>query len=229
MNKKELIFKLLKTKAKDFGFTKEELKSIAATLADNLTLDEDASEDEQTAAVTQHVDAYLPLLKSSQSFAQRVLKEWKSKHPVKEPEEDEDDEDEDEDDEPQSKAKPKKASKGKADSENKQFKQLMDAVTALTSEVKTLKADKTATSRKERLEKELKDTGKFGESILKAFGKMNFESDEDFDDYLNDITEQAKDFKKDVKAKGLGGTPPGKGNVPTEKELSDDLLKEIVG
>jgi hypothetical protein len=228
MNKKELIFKLLKTKAKDFGFTKEELKSIAATLADNLTLDEDASEDEQTAAVTQHVDAYLPLLKSSQSFAQRVLKEWKSKHPVKEPEEDEDEDedDEDEDDEPA----PKQKSKGKkAPKPDSEMKKLLDAVTALTSEVKTLKADKTATSRKERLEKELKDTGKFGESILKAFSKMNFDSDEDFDEYLNDITEQAKDFKKDEKAKGLGGTPPGKGNVPTEKELSDELLKEIVG
>jgi ATP-dependent exoDNAse (exonuclease V) beta subunit len=226
MNKKELIFKLLKTKAKDFGFTKEELKSIAATLADNLTLDEDASEDEQTAAVTQHVDAYLPLLKSSQSFAQRVLKEWKSKHPVKEPEEDEDEEDEDEDDEPA----PKQKSKGKkAPKPDSEMKKLLDAVTALTSEVKTLKADKTATSRKERLERELKDTGKFGESILKAFSKMNFDSDEDFDEYLNDITEQAKDFKKDEKAKGLGGTPPGKGNVPAEKELSDELLKEIVG
>jgi hypothetical protein len=145
MNLKELLFKILKTKAKDFGFTKEELKSIAATLADNLTLDENATEDEQTAAVTKHVEAYLPLLKTSQSSTQRVLNEWKKNHNGN------DDPDEDPQEEPDEDPAPKKSKPKISPSDNKQFKQLADAIAALTDEVKSMKADKTAISRKERL------------------------------------------------------------------------------
>jgi hypothetical protein len=219
MNLKELLFKILKTKAKDFGFTKEELKSIAATLADNLTLDENATEDEQTAAVTKHVEAYLPLLKTSQSSTQRVLNEWKKNHNGN------DDPDEDPQEEPDEDPAPKKSKPKISPSDNKQFKQLADAIAALTDEVKSMKADKTAISRKERLEKELKDTGKYLDDKLEDFSRMVFKDEEDFEDYLQRAIERAKDYKKDEAAKGLGTTPPGNNKTQLPDGTLDD--KEI--
>ena len=58
----KLAAELLKTKASSLGFNKEELESAAETLAGNLTIDENANDEEVKEAVTKIVDAYLPLL-----------------------------------------------------------------------------------------------------------------------------------------------------------------------
>ena len=77
MSLKNKVFAELKAKAKSFGFSKKELESAAATIADNLDLDENASDEEIATAATEAVDKYLPLLKLSQSAYGRMVKAYK--------------------------------------------------------------------------------------------------------------------------------------------------------
>lgn len=51
MNRKQQVFVRLKPKMKAFGFNKKELMSVAAKIADNLTSEEDASEEDVNAEI----------------------------------------------------------------------------------------------------------------------------------------------------------------------------------
>lgn len=74
-------------------------------------------------------------------------------------------------------------------------KKLIDTNEALAAEVAAIKSGKTADTRKQTLENKLKDVDpKFKAATLKAFGRMKFESDEDFETYLSEIEEDAKEF-----------------------------------
>lgn len=78
MNKKtKLVLEMLKTKASSLGFSKEELEGAATTIASNLGVDDDASEEVMNAAVEKAVTAYLPLLEMSQKNANRIIQKQK--------------------------------------------------------------------------------------------------------------------------------------------------------
>ena len=150
-----------------------------------------------------------------------MLEEWRKNHP--EANEDEDDE------EVTTTTKASKKSKPKSE-ENEQLKQLLDAVTALTGEVANLKKEKTTTSRKARLEELLKDTGTFGSRTLKSFSKMNFESDEDFEEFFEEIQGDLETYNQERANDGLGrlGKPSEAGGKPKESEvLTDDEIKAL--
>ena len=85
----KLVSEILKPKASSLGFNKEELESVAETLANNLNLDESISDEEAKEAVTKSVDAYLPLLQISQKNANRIITKSKedAEREVKEREE----------------------------------------------------------------------------------------------------------------------------------------------
>ena len=89
MNRQQQVFVRLKLKAKALGFNAKELKGIAAKIADNLKSAEDASEEDVNAEIDEQIEAVLPYLTFGQSQANRLLDEWKKKHP--ESEEDDDD------------------------------------------------------------------------------------------------------------------------------------------
>jgi hypothetical protein len=71
MNKK--IFARLKTKAASLGFNVDELKGIAAAIANNLDSEEAKDED-----IDAQIDAVLPLLKVGHVQAQRIIKASKT-------------------------------------------------------------------------------------------------------------------------------------------------------
>ena len=74
MNKKtKLVLELLKTKASSLGFNKEELEGAATTIASNLGVDDDATDEAMNAAVEKAVAAYMPILELSQKNANRII------------------------------------------------------------------------------------------------------------------------------------------------------------
>lgn len=78
MNKKtKLVLELLKTKASSLGFNKEELEGIATNIANNLGVEDDATDEAMNTAVTKAVDAYMPILEFSQKNANRIIQKNK--------------------------------------------------------------------------------------------------------------------------------------------------------
>ena len=78
MNKRtKLVLELLKTKASSLGFNKEELEGAAATIAGNLGVSEEATDEELNAAAEKAVAVYLPILELSQKNANRIIQKNK--------------------------------------------------------------------------------------------------------------------------------------------------------
>ena len=74
MDKKtKLVLELLKPKAKSLGFTKEELEGVATKIANNLGLDDNATDEQLNAAATKEVDAAIFHLELAQSHANRLI------------------------------------------------------------------------------------------------------------------------------------------------------------
>lgn len=220
MDRKQQVLLRLKPKVKAFGFNKKELMSVAARIADNLTSEEDASDEDVDAEIDTQIDAVLPYLQVSQSFANRVIEENRKKN------DDDDETDDDDGDEPlkptnrlsgSNKKNPK--DKGKNDDEPAWFKTFREQQEARLA---ALEGEKITTSRKSRLETILKDAGTFGTRTLKSFSKMSFENDDDFEEFLSEITEDLKAYDQELANAGLALTPPAAGGKPKEEEPFSD-------
>ena len=85
------VLSVLKTKVKALGFSRSELKGVAASIADNLDLKDDASDEEIDSAIDDAVEDAMPFLKISQSAAQRAIQNFKDAHNVKDDDDDDDD------------------------------------------------------------------------------------------------------------------------------------------
>ena len=86
------VLSVLRTKAKALGLNYKELKGVAAKIADNLELDDEASEEDVNSAIEESVDDAMSFLSVSQSAAQRAIANYKAKHNISD-----DDADDDED------------------------------------------------------------------------------------------------------------------------------------
>jgi len=243
MTIKERVQTRLKPKVRQFGFTKKVFKSVAAQIADKLEdIDENASEDDINAKIDEAILASLPYLALIQSQANEQLAEWK-KGLQKNDDDDNDDDDDSDDDDDDSKSsrnrqnRSTKSAKTKDKDEtgqSKVMKELLDAVSALTNEMKTLKGEKVADTRRAKLEGLLKDTGTFGKSKLRDFSRATFKDDDDFDDYYSSVEEDLKAYNQERADAGLStmGTPPGGKGGKQEKTievLSEDEIKAIAG
>ena len=228
MDLKKKVFLKLKTGAQAFGYKRDELMSVAAHIADNLKLDENASEEDAEDAVDAAVSGCIPFLKYGQSMATRVINDSKSK-------DDHDDDDDDDDDDNNQKPSPKKSSKTTSTPKDETpawVKELQKSVETLASQVETMKGEKVTTGRKERLSKLLADTGTYGEAALKNFERMSFKDDDDFDDYFTSVEEDLAKLKQQMADSGLAHltTPPTpKQDKPKgeDKVFTDEQLEEI--
>lgn len=216
---------MLKPKVKEFGFNNKEVKGIAAQIADNLTSDEDSSEEDVNAEIEKAIEAVLPILKFGQSYANRVINDSKKN------EDEDNDEDTDDDDESESKSNKSKTNKQKKSDEEpdwfRKYRETMDL------KFEQLKGEKIADARKAKLEKLLKDTGKFGERKLRDYKRMKFEDDEDFEEFFSDVEEDLKSENQERANKGLeklGAPAIGSGSEKKEDKpevLSEDEIKAI--
>lgn len=233
------VLEVLKTNKdiKALGFSRKEVRGVAANVADKLNLKDEATDEEVSEAIDDAIDAVMPLLKLSQSVADRQVQNYKDAHPEKDA--DTSDDDDDNDDEPAHTSPSKKGKKNTKDDNDDvnsallaSIKALTESVSGMKDEIALLKSGKVADSRRAKVEKLLKDTGKFGERMLKAYSRMTFKDDDEFDDYLEELKEDIEAVNQERADKGLEklGVPPATNikKKPGEKELmSDDEVKEL--
>ena len=228
---------------KALGFSRRELKGVAAKIADKLDseIKEDASDEEVQEMVDEAIDAALPFLQFSQTVLDSRVQAYKNAHPLRE---DDDDEDDDEDEPGSRKNRKSRVSKNKDEDKEgdddspfaKALKQVMDKLDGMQSEITELKSGKTIEGRKNKLEKLLKGTGKFGERTLKAFNRMSFENDDEFEDFYDEVEADLEAENQERANRGLErlGAPDataGAANNRSKKNdnemMSDDEVKEL--
>lgn len=240
------VLETLKTSkdVKALGFSRRELKGVAAKIADKLDseIKEDATDDEIQEAVDDAIDAALPFLQFSQTVSERRVQSYKDAHPANEEDDDDDDDDDDPANQKNRKSQTSKKNK-KSDGEDgdetplaKALKPLMDKLDGMQSEITALKSGNTANSRKAKLEKLLKDTGKFGERTLKAFNRMSFKDDDEFEDFYEEVESDLETENQERTNQGLGklgapdvsaGVANKRGKKNDEELMSDDEVKEL--
>lgn len=224
---------------KALGFSRKELKGVAANVANKLQLKDDATDEEVSEGISDAIDDVLPLLQLTQSAADRQVSEYKNAHPAPDDDDVPDDEPDD-DDVPARRSPSQKGKKGKKDSDDNEDSATLNAIKELTKAVATLKDDVTAlksgnttSSRTVKVRELLKDTGKFGERQLKSFSRMKFENEEEFEDYLDELKEDIEEENKERLEKGLEklGRIPAPDTKPQPKEedmlMSDDEVKKL--
>lgn len=231
MDRKQQVLLRLKPKVKAFGFNKKELMSVAAKIADNLTPTDDASDEDVNAEIDTAIDAVLPYLQVSQSFANRVIEENRKKNDDDETDDDDDDESSNSTNRQPGSNKKNPQNKGKNDDAPEWAKGLVQTVQILNDEIAALKGEKVTTTRREKLESLLKDAGTFGTRTLKSFNKMKFENDEEFEEFYSEVEEDLKSYNQEHADAGLSslGNPPGAGSKKQEKNevLTDEEVIAI--
>lgn len=231
MNKRQrAVYELLmkKPKVKAFGFNKKELKGLAAKIAENLTSEEDASDEDVNAEIEKEIEAVLPVLEFGRSYANRVINDSRNGNEDNNDDDDSNDDDDESPKPPKSNRTPKNRGK-KPDEEPAWFKAYREN---MEKKLAALSGERIADKRKTKLEKLLKDTGKYGERMLKNYARMNFETDDDFDEFLADVEEDLKSANQERVNKGLGklGAPATGGSEKKDNKhevLSEDEIKEI--
>lgn len=221
---------MLKPKVRQFGFNKKELQGIAAKIADNLTSADDASDEDVNAEIEEKIDAVIPYLQVSQSYANRLVEDARKQNDDDEPGDNDDD---------KSSGKRKSGSKNTKDDKDKDDDKtpewaasLLKTVESLTNEITTLKGEKVASTRRARLEELLKDAGSYGKRTLKNFDRMKFETDDEFDEFFSDVEQDLKDYTQELADKGLENlnTPPaagGKGGGKEDEPMSDKEIEDL--
>ncbi|MED9889371.1 MAG: hypothetical protein UE905_08085 [Segatella copri] len=212
------------------GFSREELEGIAADVANNLELDEEASDEDVNAEIEKQVNAVLPYLKIAQKTAQRTIQSFKDSQDL------DDDEVDDDDDDPAGNKKPiRKQKKEKEEQVPGWAQALITQNKALQTEILGLKSERENDGRRSKLKALLKDKGTFGKTVLKNFDKMKFENESEFDDFYDSVVEDLAAIDQERANEGLGklGAPaaqrkPKKDEVEVIKDNEIDELAETM-
>lgn len=219
--KTKLVFNVLKLKSKALGFSKDELEGIAADVANNFELDEEASDEEVNAEIEKQVDAVIPFLKIAQKTAQRTIQNFKDSE-----------DDNDANDDPAGTGTQKNNHKTVDDAEEKVpawAQALINQNKALQTEILGLKSEREADGRRAKLKALLKDKGTFGKSVLKSFDRMKFENESEFDDFYDGVVEDLAAIDQERANEGLGklGAPTGPEHKDNPEVLKDDEIEAL--
>ena len=218
---------ILKPKSKALGFSREELEGIAADVANNLELDEEASDEDVNAEIEKQVNAVLPYLKIAQKTAQRTIQSFKDSKGL------DDDEVDDPDDDPAGNKKTiRKQKKEKEEEQAPAWAQaLITQNKALQTEILGLKSERENDGRRSKLKALLKDKGTFGKTVLKNFDKMKFENESEFDDFYDGVVEDLADIDQERANEGLGklGAPAAQRKHKQEEVevIKDNEIDEL--
>lgn len=208
----------LKPKAASFGFSEEELKSASESIA--ALHPEEANEEE----VTKAVENYLPILKLSQSAAnrsfERLKTQFEKEHPKKTPEQEEAErkakeeaERKKKEDEEKRKKEEPEWFKAYREASEKRIKELEDANKKMASEKTDADFRKSAIAALEGV-----DESYYG-LLLKS---KKFETQEDVDNFVTDVKEGWKTMSEKLKLDSLTRVrPPKAGNLPSDKPSAD--------
>ncbi len=125
----------------------------------------------------------------------------------------------------------------KLDSDNEQpewVKAMLETQKTLMTEISALKTGKVANDRKSAILSKLNGADEnYSTRVVRDFGRMNFESDEAFEEYLSDVEEDFKAHQQSIAESKLGNDQPfsgigndGKVTEASEQEL-DAVMNEI--
>jgi hypothetical protein len=99
----------------------------------------------------------------------------------------------------------------------------------LLQEINSIKAGKTTETRLSRMEEVLKDVNpELKAKTLKDFGRMSFENDESFEEYLTETTTDIQTINQTIVNQGLAGHQPGNGGAGKGGKLSDAEYDDMV-
>ena len=208
------VLSILKPKVSAFGFDKNEVKSIAAEIANNLNLEEDATDDDIDATITKSIDAVLPYLKLSQSQAQRVISDFKKKMDV----------DKQADEKGNEKEKEKVE---KSNTDNSALKELSESVKLLQQQLQRYESEKQQATRKTKLETLLKDAGTYGKAAIRNFERMKFDKEEDFDNFFAEIEDDLKNIKQEKANEELDENVPPQQAINAKNVMSDKEIEDL--
>lgn len=223
--KTKQVLSILKPKCKALGVNLEELEGIAADIADNLELDEEASEEEINEKISSEVEAVIPYLKIAQKASNRVIQNSKNN---KNPESDDNGTNAGQDGVDQEKEEEKVPVWAQA---------IITQQKAIQTELTGLKSERETDGRRSKLKALLKDTGTFGKSTLKNFDKIKFENEADFEEFYDGVVEDLATLNQERANAGLaklGATAATSGNKK-EKEgdkpevISEKEIEELAG
>lgn len=99
----------------------------------------------------------------------------------------------------------------------------------LLQEINSIKAGKTTETRLSRMEEVLKDVNpELKAKALKDFGRMSFENDESFEEYLTETTTDIQTINQTIVNQGLAGHQPGNGGGAPTGKLTEAEYDNIV-
>lgn len=209
MNKKtKQVLSILKPKCKALGFNSNELEGIAADIADNLEVDEEASDEEINEKISAEVDTVIPYLKIAQKASNRVIQNSKNNN---NPDDINDN----------------NAGNGNNDPSEKEEKvptwvqAIIAQQKAIQTELTGLKSERETDGRRSRLKALLKDTGTFGKSTLKSFDKMKFENEADFEEFYDGVIEDLATLNQERANAGLAKLGATAATSANKKEKED--------
>ena len=220
--KTKQVLSILKPKCKALGFNSSELEGIAADIADNLELDEEASEEDINEKISAEVDSVVPYLKIAQKASNRVIQNSKNNNNPDDINEN-------------------NAGKGNNDPSEKEEEKvpawaqaIITQQKAIQTELTGLKSERETDSRRSRLKALLKDTGTFGKSTLKSFDKMKFENETDFEEFYDGVIEDLATLNQERANAGLvklGATAATSANKKEKEDkpevMSDNEIDEL--
>lgn len=228
------------------GFNRKEIRSLAQKIADDSELGDDATDEEEDSYIKESIEDMVPVLKVGQQYANRLASEnssnggKKSKKDDDDNEDDEDDGEDDEDDHSQKSNKPKKSKSNDGsddgnDGEPSWFKKYRES---MDKRFEKIESSRTGDSRKSKVEKILKDANvldkPLGKRTLRDFGRMNFNNDDEFEDFLDEIAEDVEDIGGDGNVESVTTnsqkdiTPPKGGKNSKKNDVaSDDEIKNL--
>lgn len=214
--KTKQVLSILKPKCKALGFNSSELEGIAADIADNLELDEEASEEDINEKISAEVDSVVPYLKIAQKASNRVIQNYKNNKS------NDDDNDEDEAGEEKSNKPSEEADKIPAWAQA-----LIAQNKAIQTELVGLKSERVSDGRRAKLQALLKDTGVFGKNVLKNFDRMSFENESEFDDFYDGVTEDLSAINQERANAGLAKLGASSAQtVHKDKEDKPEVLSD---
>lgn len=214
--KTKQVLSILKPKCKALGFNSSELEGIAADIADNLELDEEASEEDINEKISAEVDSVVPYLKIAQKASNRVIQNYKNNKS------NDDDNDEGE------------AGEGKSNKPSEEADKIptwAQAIIAQNKAIQTelvgLKSERVSDGRRAKLQALLKDTGVFGKNVLKNFDRMSFENESEFDDFYDGVTEDLSALNQERANAGLAKLGASSAQtVHKDKEDKPEVLSD---
>lgn len=214
--KTKQVLSILKPKCKALGFNSSELEGIAADIADNLELDEEASEEDINEKISAEVDSVVPYLKIAQKASNRVIQNYKNNKSN----------DDDNDDDEAGEGKSNKPSE-EADKIPAWAQALIAQNKAIQTELVGLKSERVSDGRRAKLQALLKDTGVFGKNVLKNFDRMSFENESEFDDFYDGVTEDLSAINQERANAGLAKLGASSAQtVHKDKEDKPEVLSD---